>query len=62
MTDRPWHPSGSAPEGVIVETKLEGANGTRNEQTLIRRGRLWYLPGEDDMYVYYAPTHWRDVK
>jgi len=61
MTDRPWHPSGSAPEGVIVETKLEGANGTRNEQSLIRHGLLWFFPDES-MYVYYIPTHWRDCK
>jgi hypothetical protein len=44
------------PEGEAVLTKIDDDRGVRNEQTLIRRGHLWFT---DDMYVYYTPTHWR---
>ncbi len=47
-------------DGVEVETKIEDANGVRNEQTLKRRGRLWFFP-DGSMYVYYTPTHWREL-
>ena len=47
-----------APEGVIVETKIDDAGGPRNAQTLKRRGNLWWTP-DGEMYVYYTPTHWR---
>jgi len=45
-------------EGVFVHTKIDDAKGVRNEQTLLRRGKLFYTPDET-MYVYYTPTHWR---
>jgi hypothetical protein len=45
------------PEGVTVNTKIDDANGERNEQRLKRRGNLWWHP-DDSMYVYYTPTHW----
>lgn len=45
-------------EGLIVQTKIDNADGVRKEQRLKRRGRLWFHP--DGMtYVYYTPTHWR---
>ena len=51
-----WSPAHLAPEGVVVRTKIDDANGVRNEGELKRRGRLWFLP-DGSMYVYYTPTH-----
>lgn len=51
-----WKPASDAPEGVPVATKIDDADGCRNEQTLVRRGRLWFFP-DMSMYVYYTPTH-----
>lgn len=47
-------------EGVVVDTKIDDANGCRNEARLMRRGRLWFLEDES-MYVYYVPTHFREA-
>lgn len=47
-------------EGIIVDTKIDDENGSRNEQRLYRVGRLWFTEG-GKMYVYYEPTHWRDT-
>jgi hypothetical protein len=49
------------PDGELVETKIDNRDGCRNEATLRRRGRLWFTPGENSMYVYYTPTLWRPV-
>lgn len=56
--DAPWLPAGSAPEGEIVETKIDDADGVRNVQPLRRSGSLWFVP-DGSAYVYYRPTHWR---
>lgn len=48
------------PEGVAVETKIDDAKGCRNECELKRGGNLWFFT-DDSMYVYYRPTHWRDI-
>lgn len=53
-----WQPIRSAPEGVIVRTKVSDARGDRNDQPLKRHGRLWWTP-DGAMYVYYEPTHWK---
>ncbi len=53
-----WETIDSAPEGVLVWTKIHDANGCRNEQIMKRIGRLWF---SDGMYVYYTPTHWRHI-
>jgi hypothetical protein len=45
-------------DGEVVETKIDGIGGPRNETTLVRQGRLWFTP-DKVMYVYYTPTHWR---
>jgi hypothetical protein len=55
-----WQPINTAPEGVVVETKIDDEKGIRNETTLKRQGRLWFFP-DDSMYVYYQPTHWRAI-
>lgn len=52
-----WQTIETAPEGIIVNTKIDDKNGMRNEQTLRRKGRLWWVP-DWSMYVYYTPTHW----
>lgn len=56
-----WQPISSAPEGQEVMTKIDDAQGERNVQPLIRRGRLWFFP-DLSMYVYYAPTHWAPME
>ena len=43
-------------ENKEVETKIDDSNGTRNQQTLVRQGYLWFYP-DLSMYVYYVPTH-----
>lgn len=53
-----WQPISTAPERVEIMTKIDDAKGARNEQTLTRRGKLWFVPDES-MYVYYTPTHWK---
>lgn len=45
------------PQGAEVHTKVDDANGCRNEQTLKFDSGLWFLP-DGSMYVYYVPTHW----
>ena len=55
-----WKPASTAPEGVIVATKIDDDQGCRNEGRLKRLGRLWFFPDES-MYVYYTPTHWREL-
>jgi hypothetical protein len=46
------------PDGEVVMTKIDDADGCRNEQPLKRMGRLWFFP-DASMYVYYTPTHWK---
>ncbi len=52
-----WMP----PEGVVVNTKIDNQNGVRNEQKLIRHGRL-YFHEDGKTYVYYTPTHWQHTQ
>ncbi|MCK5617252.1 DUF551 domain-containing protein [Candidatus Pacearchaeota archaeon] len=47
------------PENEAVETKIDDHNGCRNEQKLVREGRLWFFD-DRSMYVYYEPTHWHN--
>lgn len=58
-----WSSIDSAPENVSVMTKIDDGAGVRNMQPMTRRGNLWWInvgePGQ--MYVYYAPTHWRKI-
>jgi len=60
MSKNGWYDISTAPEGVLVETKIHDQDGARNVQMMKRRGRLWFIgSGGTEMYVYYAPTHWR---
>jgi len=56
-----WQPIETAPENEVVMTLISDEQGIRNEQTLKRRGRLWWFP-DGSMYVYYTPTHWRKLE
>jgi hypothetical protein len=56
-----WKTTDTAPDGWVVMTKIEDGNGVRNEQALKRSGNLWWVP-DGSMYVYYRPTHWRELK
>lgn len=49
------------PDGQIVLTKIDDARGCRNEQKLMRQGRLWFV-SDGSMYVYYVPTHWAEIE
>lgn len=48
------------PSDVILDTKIDDADGCRNEQRLIYHNNLWWHP-DMSMYVYYSPTHWKMV-
>jgi len=52
-----WATIDSAPENVPVRTCILDKDGFRNDQRLVRRGRLWWFE-DGSMYVYYTPTHW----
>jgi hypothetical protein len=52
-----WQPIATAPDNIVVETKIDDAKGVRNVQSLKRQGRLWFFP-DGSIYVYYTPTHW----
>ncbi len=53
-----WQTTDNAPEGEVVETKIDDKDGVRNQTKLKRQGNLWFYP-DMSMYVYYTPTHWR---
>lgn len=61
-TEKPWKPAATAPEGVTVLTKIDDFKGERNVQKLTRHGRLWFIDDDYSMYVYYEPTHWKEVE
>lgn len=48
----------SAPENVLLMTKIDDERGVRNEWPLYRQGRLWF---NNNSYVYWTPTHWREL-
>jgi len=47
-------------EGKVVRTCIMDRNGIRNDQPLVRKGNLWFHT-DMSMYVYYTPSHWKDV-
>lgn len=59
-----WRTIESAPEGKLVMTKIDDADGVRNEQLMKREGNLWWINSGTPraMYVYYTPTHWRELR
>ena len=55
-----WQPAHTAPEGVVVMTKIDDEKGERNMGPLKKGGNLWWTP-DGQMYVYYRPTHWQPL-
>ncbi|MDP1027637.1 hypothetical protein Q5H91_10465 [Sphingomonas sp. KR1UV-12] len=54
-----WFPIATAPEHVLVRTRLRGERGPPREALLIRRGQLWFTPGVRPTFVHRIPTEWR---
>jgi len=53
--------TGLPPNDVVVETKIDDAQGCRNQGAKLRRYKsLWFTP-DKATYVYYTPTHWRPI-
>lgn len=48
------------PEGKVVDTKIDDKDGIRNEARLVREKGLFFFE-DKSMYVYYTPTHWREI-
>ena len=48
------------PHDVVVDTKIDDDQGIRNETRLRRRNGLWFFE-DNSMYVYYEPTHWKEI-
>jgi hypothetical protein len=44
----------------IVETKIDDEKGLRNEAELRYEKGRWFVPSMQ-VYVYYEPTHWREI-
>ena len=59
-----WKPISSAPANIPIATKIDDADGCRNEQVMTLRNGFWWInAGESgEMYVYYTPTHWHPVR
>lgn len=55
-----WKTIETAPDNQVVMTKIDDEDGVRNECPLRRCGNLFYFT-DDSMYVYYRPTHWREM-
>lgn len=53
-----WRPISTCPQDRLVMTKIDDDLGSRNEQMLKRSGNMFFA---GDMYVYYTPTHWREL-
>ncbi len=56
MKNYNWNSISLAPEGIVVMTKIDDADGERNVQKLKKQKRLWFTE-DGEMYVYYTPTH-----
>lgn len=55
-----WRSIETAPNNVVVWTKIHDAEGERNVTQLTRQNGLWFFP-DFSMYVYYSPTHWQHI-
>lgn len=55
-----WQPIETAPRGQVIRTRINDADGIRNDQYLKLgiTNNLWWMP-RDEMYVYYTPTEWQ---
>lgn len=51
----------SPPVGTVVLTKIDDSKGVRNVEKLKLAHKLWWYE-DGSMYVYYTPTHWKEVE
>jgi hypothetical protein len=62
-----WKTIDSAPLGVVVDTIIRDTDGERNHQPMKASQRapdcrvMWWFP-DGSVYVYYTPTHWREME
>lgn len=56
-----WQPIETAPENILIDTRIDDERGCRNHQPLIKNNQYWFHE-KKTMYVYYTPTHWRPIK
>ncbi len=54
-----WNSIETAPQDTVVMTKIDDESGAR-KAPLRRSGNLFYFT-DGSMYVYYRPTHWREM-
>jgi hypothetical protein len=55
-----WRTIDSAPENVVIWTRISDDYDERNVAKRVRIGRMWFHP-DRKMYIYYTPTHWQEV-
>ena len=55
-----WQTIDTAPAARLLMTKIHDKDGIRNEAALYRSSSLWFVP-DGGLYVYYLPTHWREL-
>lgn len=58
--DQLWYPIQYAPEGVLLETKVDDDQGIRLKMTLAKWDGVWFTPYVDP--VEHTPTHFRHVQ
>ena len=56
-----WRSIDSAPEGVVVWTKIDDPYGVRNLRKLKRQGGTWFVP-DGTSCVFYEPNYWRPTE
>lgn len=57
-----WKKVGKEFENMLYLTKIDDEeHGPRNETFLKRIGNLWYVK-DGSFYVYYTPTHYKQVE
>ena len=56
-----WQPIETAPENILIDTKVEYEFKVGVNQYLIKINEYW-MEADKITYVYYTPTHWRPIK
>ena len=56
-----WKTISSAPQGKRLITKISDERGDRNQQILTLKDGLWWTDGPNATYVYYQPTHYKEI-
>ena len=56
-----WKPIQTMPVGKAYMTKVDDEKGVRNITKLMKKeGTSLFFTADEAMYVYYAPTHWKE--